>query len=49
MQATESQRHLAEYLLKANQAQLDVSSSDEPSEYSKLLLLKFYTHSFFTV
>ncbi|KAL5262665.1 hypothetical protein ACHWQZ_G008161 [Mnemiopsis leidyi] len=30
MQATESQRHLAEYLLKANQAQLDVPTSDEP-------------------
>ncbi|XP_063686722.1 mucin-2-like [Bolinopsis microptera] len=30
MQATESQRHLAEYLLKANQAQLESAITDEP-------------------
>ena len=33
MQATESQRHLAEYLLKANQAQLESAIADEPSKY----------------
>ena len=33
MQATESQRHLAEYLLKANQAQLEAANADEPSKW----------------